>query len=272
MDMTWLDEKGCRLKGIIMSLGVHINRGTWDLVRHLNAGELALYSSMEKLSSGLKINRASDGPTVLVVSERLRAQIASLNQEVENLYNQGHQYEYASSTAMQLRSNLSDLQLVAVGASNEALNDEAMQAAYDSTAQNIVASYNHIVRTATYNGKPLFDGSEAALASVSALEGIDFSSPEAVAGSMEVIEQATRELDQVQIELGAMQKNQIDSQRASLETTKQNLVAAESRLRDADFVMEYTNFLAESVRMRMGVALLAHSRINAEAVLSMLDS
>lgn len=254
-----------------MGLGIRTNISAWDLVRRLNASELALYSSLEKLTSGLAINRASDGPAILIISERLRSQIASLEQQVENLSAQQHKYEYASSALMELRSHLTELRSLAIGAANEGGNDEAMQAAYDTTAQDIVAAYNQVIETAEYNGRPLFDGSTGSLADIPALSGIDLTSAASAEASISALDDAVRTLDHVQIDLGATQRHELAAQQRMLSITRQNLIAAESELRDTDFVMEWTNFLAESMRLRAGIALFAHSRLNAESVLLLLN-
>jgi flagellin len=255
-----------------MGIGIRIDMSALDLVRRLNASELALYSSMEKLSSGWKINRASDGPAVLVISERLRSQIASLGSELENLSAQQQEYGYASSVVMDLRADLLEVRSLALGAAHEGYNDPAMQGAYETAAQAAVDSYNQIASTAEYNGQKLFDGSEGSLATIRRLDGIDLSSASAAEASLEAIDRAVGELDRIQIDLGARQKNELEAQQRSLAITQQNLIAAESSLRDTDYALEYTNFVVEAMRMRAGVALWAHSRIAAHTVLSLLGS
>jgi flagellin len=255
-----------------MSIGVHVNIGAWDLVRRLNASELALYSAMEKLSSGLAINRASDGPATLIISEHLRTQIASLGQEIENLSAQQGKYQYASSALMEMRSQLTEARTLALGAANEGINDEAMQGAYDNAAQNIVTNYNRLIDTAQYNGRALFDGSEGSLVSLSELTGLDLSSAEAAEASVAAIDAAIAEIDQAQVDIGAAQENRLEAEQRSLAVAHQNLTAAESGLRDTDFALQWTNFLAESFRLRAGIALMAHARVSAETVLSLFDS
>lgn len=257
---------------IQMSLGIHIDISAWDLVRRLNASELALYSSMEKLSSGLAIKGASAGPAVLILSERLRAQVSSLGQEIENLSAQQHKYEFASATVLRLRADLSELRSLAIGAAHEGVNDPAMQTAYDTAARHAAEAYNQTIETAAYNGRALFDGSDESLALIHPIGEVDLSTAEAAESSLVLIDRAAKELDNVQIDLGATQKNDLDSEQRSLMITQQNLLAAESELRDTDYVREYTNFLAEAMRLRAGVALLAHSRVTAAAVLALLGT
>ena len=255
-----------------MSLGIQTNLGGWDLVRRLNAGELALYSSMEKLSSGWSINRASDGPAMLIISEHLRSQVASLGQEIENLSAQQGRYQYAQSTLMEMRGQLTEARTLAIGAANEGINDEAMQAAYDIAVQDIVENYNHMKETAQYNGRPLFDGSLESLADLSDLEGVDLSDMEAAQASIAEIDTAVAEIDRAQIDIGSTQTYELEAQQRSLAVARQNLTAAESSLRDTDYAIQWTNYIADSIRLQAGIALMAHTRLSAETILSLFDS
>lgn len=231
-----------------------------------------LLSSLEKLSSGLAINRASDNPAGLVISEQLRSRISSLNQEIENTSALINKYQTASSTVMEMRSHLTEMRTLAVAASNEGVNDEAAQSAYQTTADHLVSTYNRSLDLATYNGSHLLDGSESAVAEVSELENLDLSSAEAAAASIATIDEAISELDSVQGELGAIQANELESRRNSLEITSQNLQAAESMLRDTDYAKEYSSAVASIIQLRASVAMLAHSYVQADSILSMLEA
>ena len=84
---------------------------------------------------------------------------------------------------------------------------------------------------------------------------------------MDLIDAAERELNSAQVDIGSTVKNEFESERNSLRVSVQNLTAAESNLRDSDFVSEFTNFITESFKTRLGLVMLAHSKINAETVL-----
>jgi len=251
-------------------MGIRVNLNGWQIARQLHEGDRRLFSSMEKLASGLAINRASDGPAMLIISEQLRAQIASLDREIENLSMQEYKYEYASSSAMQLREKLTEMRSLAIGAANEGGNDETSQAAYDNAAQDIAASYNEAVDSAEYNGKKLFDGSADALTSISPLQGIDLSSAEGAVASVEKIDAAIAEVDQAQIEFGSSIRHEFQSQQASLAITRQNLIASESQIRDVDWAMEFSRFMAEQIQFRAGMALMAQAQLSSRMVLGLL--
>ncbi len=253
-----------------MGLGIRTDISAWDLVRRLNASELALYSSMERLTSGLAINRASDSPAILILSERLRAQTASLERQIENLAARQQKYECASSALMELRSHLTGLRSLALGAAGEGGHEPAMQAAYDTAAQNIVEAYNRVISCAEYNGRYLFDGATGSLAKLTTIR-IDLSAPAAAESAIAAIDSAVRQVDTVQIDVGAAQRRDLEAQQRMFTAARRDLVAAESELCGTDVAAEYTSFLAESIRLRAGLALLAHSRVTAESVLSLWD-
>jgi flagellin len=237
----------------------------------LNSSLRDLFRSAERLSSGLRINRASDDPAGLVISEQLRSRIASLNQEVENISAGINKYKTVSASVGELRSRLTELRSLAVAASNEAVNSEEAQAVYQNAAQDIMASYNFTVQNAEYNGSNTLDGSEGSLAAVDELTGIDLSSAEAAQISIGRIDEAIHELDEIQVELGSTQRHDLESRRLSLEIERENLIAAESQVRDADFGMEYVNLVAGMIRTRAAIAMVAHTALTGASIVNLFD-
>ena len=227
-------------------------------------------SSLERLSSGLLINSASDGPAQLVISERLRAQIGSLNQELENISAMVGKYKTASSYLGDLRSRLTDVRSLALAASNEGVNDEFAQEAYDMAATLTVESFNNLAQSASYNGHTLFDGSEFALANIPELTGVDLSSAATAQESIEIIDEAIAEVDAAHVEVGAAQKYDLESRRSSLEVTRQNLISAESQIRDLDFAREYSTMIAEKIKLQVGLSLLNQDFLNGAMILKLL--
>jgi len=235
----------------------------------ISTSYLNMQSSFMRLSSGLRINSAADSPAQLIISEQLRAQIGSLNQEIDNLSAMVGKYETASSYLSSLRSRLTDARTMALAATNEGFNDEAAQAAYNTAAGLTVESYNSMLQTASYNGRVLFDGSEGSLASLSQLEGIDLSSAEAAETSIALVDEAIAEIDSAQVEVGSSQKYDIEARRASLEITMQNLTAAESQIRDLDYAMEYSRLVAEQLRFQVGLSILSQQSFMGNTVLKL---
>ena len=228
-----------------------------------------VYSSvlreMERLSSGLTINRAADNPAGLVISEQLRSQIGTLNRELDNVESSINKYMSVSSTVSSLRTDLNELRDLALGASNSA-NEPATQTAFATAAGSLVSTYNRTIENDEYNNARTLDGSENSLANAPNLIGIDLSTPEAAVASITLIDDASAKLDQVQMSLGARQKNELQSERASLQVQRENLVAAESQLRDADMAQEYTRFVGSLLQTQAAMAMLSHNSISALTV------
>jgi len=255
-----------------MGLGIRTSRLALGIPGNVNTAMQNMYSSLEKLATGRRINRASDDPAGLVISEQLRARIASLNQEIENTSAQINKYQTASSAVGELRSQLTDLRTLAIGASNEGANDEAAQKAYADAADYIVAGFNRTIRTADYNGSGLLDGSEGSVAEISSLAAIDLSSAEAAETSLAAIEEKIAAVDSVQTELGSTEKYNLRSRRSSLETTVQNLEAARGSILDTDYALTYTNMITDMMVTRVSLAMLAHSQMTSYSVIKLLGS
>ena len=241
------------------------------LINSINRNFSGMFTSMERLSSGLRINRASDGPADLVISEQLRSRIASLQQEIENSLGQVSRYNTGQSAVMELRDHLTQLRSIAVSAANEGFNSKDAQDALNAEAQAIVGSFNDLKANAEFNGNKLLDGSEQALANISDLSSIDMSSASTAEDSVGVIDQAISQVDSVLVDIGSTQKYQLEAGIRSMEITKENLTAAESMIRDADLVTEYTNHLVSMFKMKVGLAMLAHSSLTADTTLSLFD-
>ncbi len=142
----------------------------------VNSAFAGMYKSLQKLSSGMKINSAADGPAQLIISEQFRTQIATLNQQIENTSMQIGKYSTASSTLSEMRSQLTEMRTLAIGAANEGGNSEAAQQAYADSASLLESNFNVTLNRAEYNGAVLFDGGEGSLANLTDLSGVDLSS------------------------------------------------------------------------------------------------
>ena len=255
-----------------MDFKINTNSNSMNFVRNINSSWSKLTNSIIKLSSGLRINSAKDGPATLVISEQLRSRIASLNQEIENIDSQIYKYQYASSTVGQLRSDLTELRSLAIGAANEGGNSETAQAAYQSSADSIVTNYNNTIKTADYNGSNILDGSYNSVASVNNLGNIDLSTAQSAQIAIEQIDQAIAEIDSVQTDLGAKQAYQLEPQKSTLEITKTNLIAAESGLRDLGYASEFTNMITEMFKLKAGIAIMAHYNMTSKSVIDLLST
>ncbi len=255
-----------------MSIRINQNQAGADAIRSINVSYRSLLKTMEKLSSGQRINRASDDPAGLVISEQMRAQIASLSREIQNTSLAIRKYNTADATISQLYSVLHGLRSMAVAAADDSAGDDAAREAYQAAAERAVANYNSIIETASFNDSQLLDGSEGSLAHVSTLDHIDLSTSDAASRTILRLEQALADLNRVQIDIGSCQKYDLEARRSSLEVTAQNLTAAESQIRDADFALGVVEMIRDEIKLKAGIALLAHANVTQRSVLSLMQS
>jgi len=255
-----------------MPMRINDNSGSVHGLYGLNRSYRDLLAAMEKLSSGLRINRASDDPAGLVISERMRSQIGSLNREIENTSLMIRKYNTADATISQLRTVLQGVRSMAVGAANSGFNDETAQAAYQSATDRAMENYNNIIDTAGFNNANLLDGSEGSLVDLSRLENIDLSDADGAAESLAYIDEQLSELDRAQVDIGSTQKYELEARRSNLEVTVANLTAAESQIRDADYVKVFSDMIQNEFKVKAGIALMAHANMNHRTVLSLLES
>lgn len=227
--------------------------------------------NMAKLVSGDRIFAAAEDPAGLVISEQLRSQIASLNAEIANLSSTSNKYTYAGSVLSEMHGQLVELRSLAVAASNDATNSPEAQAAYDRAAADLVARYNETVAESEYNGWKLLDGSEGSLANLSDLSTIDLTNAQSAQDSIASIESAMHEIEQSQVDLGSQRKYDLESHRAQLEVTRENLIASESGIRDADFASVYLDYVIEMIKARVGFAMQSYSRLSGVDVLKLLN-
>ncbi len=226
---------------------------------------------MNKLASGWKINSAADDPAGLVISETMRSQIASLNQEIENTSIAINKYQTADSALMQMRSDLTEIRSLAVGAANSGINDDAMQKAYQREADYLVQSYNSVIDTSSFGKQNLLDGSAASLTSVPKISKLDLSTPEAAENSIKAVDEEVSRLDEVMTNIGATQKNSLESHLSNLRVEVQNLSAAESQIRNTDYALEFANLLRNKLVVQSAVSLLSHGNLSPRLVLNLLN-
>ena len=143
-----------------MSLRVNTNVSAINTHRNLITNNTEQSKSMERLSSGMKINRGADGPASLVISERLRSQTAGLKQAIENSEAGVSLVQTAEAALDEVSSALITARQLAVHAANEAVNDEVMLKADQQELENILGTINRIAKNTQYGTKTLLDGSK----------------------------------------------------------------------------------------------------------------
>ncbi|MBT4640782.1 MAG: flagellin [Deltaproteobacteria bacterium] len=145
-----------------MSLRINHNVSAINSHRNLQANQSEMSKTLERLSSGLKINRASEGPASLVISEQMRAQIAGLNQAIDNSEMAVSLVQTAEANMNEISNLLTSVRQLAIHAANEGVNDEVMLEADQKEIENALATIDRISNQAQFGTKRLLDGSRGA--------------------------------------------------------------------------------------------------------------
>ncbi|MEZ6095625.1 MAG: flagellin [Pirellulaceae bacterium] len=140
-------------------LGLANNVGALNARHNLTRSSMDLNKSIERLSSGFKINRGSDGPAALVISEKQRAQIAGLRQAIDNTEKGVAVVQTAEGALNEINSLLTKVRSLALDSANAGVNDDDALAANQAEIDNALETITRIANNTQYGEKNLLDGS-----------------------------------------------------------------------------------------------------------------
>ena len=144
-----------------MSLKINNNIDALNGYRNLNKNTTAIGRSLERLSSGLRINRAADDAAGLVISEQLRAQIAGLNRGIANTETAVNMINTAEGSLDEMNTLLKKVRELSLAAANTAVNDVSQLQADQAELDNAILSITRIASTTQFGTKKLIDGTLA---------------------------------------------------------------------------------------------------------------
>ena len=273
-----------------MALVINTNIMSLNAQRNVSASNNDLATSMQRLSSGLRVNSAKDDAAGLFTIERMTADIRGLNQAARNAADGISLAQTAEAALGQVSENLQRIRELAVQASNGTVEDRTgLQAEVDLLAAEIV----RVVDAASFNGVQLLDGSattpvefqvgqdatdQIAISNVD----LDVSAANAYAVGFDVSTDANAaqaalttidaDIDLVsgsRATFGATQ-NRFESVISSVQSYAENLSASRSRIQDADFAAETANLTKTQIMQQAGIAMLAQANSAPQNVLSLL--
>jgi flagellin len=178
-----------------MSLRINHNIAALNTHRQLVTNDRMLSKSLEKLSSGMRINRAADQPAGLIISEQMRAQIAGLRQAVDNSETAISMVQTSEAALTEVTNLLTTMKQLAIHAANEGANDENMLRADQLELDNSLNTMDRITAEAAFGKKRLLDGTQAANG-VGIGQGLEFikASPETMSSPVEGYEVRVNDL------------------------------------------------------------------------------
>jgi flagellin len=278
-------------------MGLRINNNTeaTNAYRNLNNTQSSLSKSLERLSSGLRINRAADDAAGLSISENLKSQVNGFKVATSNAQDGISLIQTAEGALNETTNLLQRVRDLTVQASNTGAND---QAARDAIGREVTQSLNEIDRIASatvYGSKSLLDGSSSAGFTFHVgFDGGSYNAINVTVGKMSSaslglvtatvvgaitggtasaqltnIDAALKSVTKTRSDLGSYQ-NRLESTISNLGVAVENLSASQSRIRDTDMAAEMTNFSKQQILQQAGTAMLAQANQLPNGVLSLL--
>ena len=146
-----------------MSLGIANNVGALNAQNNLNRSQSNLNTSIERLSTGFRVNRGSDGPAALVISETQRAQISGLRTAIDNTERAVSVVQTAEGALGEINNLLVQVRSLAIDSANTGVNDENALAANQAEIANALETIDRISSNTQFGQRNLIDGSALSL-------------------------------------------------------------------------------------------------------------
>jgi len=270
-----------------MSLRIQTNVEAFNAHRNLTQTSDMLAKSMEKLSSGYRINRAADDAAGLAISEKLTSQIGGLDQAQRNAQDAVSLVQTAEGAMAEVHSMLQRVRDLAVEFNNGTLSTSDLASITSEVAQ-LCAEISQIGQDTSFNGIALLTGSASITFQVGANDGETLSvSAVQLFGSgssykvdsgifnfsgtvtLASIDAAIQGVSDARSTFGSVQ-NRIEHTLNNLANYEENLTAANSQIKDVDMASEMVNFTKLQVLQQAGTAMLAQANQSPQSVLSLL--
>jgi flagellin len=270
-----------------MSLRIQNNVEAFNAHRNLSGTEERLATSMERLSSGYRINRAADDAAGLAISERLRGQIGGLDQAQRNAQDAVSLVQTAEGSLTEVHAMLQRVRELAVQYKNGSLSTND-RTAIQSEVNQLASEIERIGSTAQFNGINLLNAAQTVSFQVGAQDGqvitVSLISLGATAGGVGVsyfqlsangasdiaeIDSAIDVVSSQRSQFGAIQ-NRLGYTLENAAIYQENLTASESRIRDVDMASEMVNFTKLQILQQAGTSMLAQANQSSAGVLTLL--
>jgi len=268
---------------------INHNIAALNTYRQLTSANNAQQSSMEKLSSGLRINRAGDDAAGLAISEKMRGQIRGLDMATKNAQDGISLIQTAEGALNETHAILQRMRELAVQGANDTNADDDRTAIQDELNQ-LMSEIDRIAETTEFNTKNLLGGSFSATFQIGANDGqtinlgisnmdttslfsnatnVSVDSNLLASAAISAIDDAIKFVSSQRSKLGAIQ-NRLDHTINNLSTSSENLTAAESRIRDVDMAKEMMEQTKNAILSQASQAMLAQANQMPQGVLQLL--
>jgi flagellin len=279
-----------------MTLSINTNIASIDAQRNLNASQSSLATSMQRLSSGLRVNSAKDDAAGLAIAERMNAQVRGMNVAVRNANDGISMSQTADGALAQVSNSLQRMRELAVqsrNATNSSSDKDSLNKEFSQLQQEIT----RVLGGTTFNGKHVLGSDAGSLdfqigANTTADDRVTVSTSDmtkdtkitavttgatidstASGGAIDTvinnIDAAIDDVNDTRAMFGATE-SRFDSVISNLQSSVENQSAAQSRIMDADFASETANMSRAQVLQQAGTAMIAQANQLPQQVLTLL--
>ncbi|MBN2722754.1 MAG: flagellin FliC [Deltaproteobacteria bacterium] len=281
-----------------MSVSIRTNIPSLNAQRNLATTQKNLDTSLSKLSSGLRVRNAADDAAGLAISEKMKAQIRSLNQAYRNAADGVSLIQTAEGALNEVHTIMDRLRELAIHGANEVLSDSDRSFLNDEF-QELVEEIDRIARVTEFNSHKLLDGSQMSGLQFQVGLGPDsddrltisippcrtsnmgtgtsflhIQSVSTVTGalqSLSVIDASIYDISETRAKLGAVQ-NRLTVTQNNLSSYAENLSAANSQIRDVDVAFQTAELTKDQILMQAGVSVLAQANQLPSNALSLIGN
>ena len=271
---------------------INHNIAALNTYRQLTTNTTNTNKALEKLSSGLRINKAGDDAAGLSISEKMRAQIRGLDQAARNAQDGISLIQTAEGALQEVHAILQRMRELAVQAANDTNADEDRDALQDEVTE-LAAELQRIMENTTFNTKEVLDGTIGTVnihvgadegqvmeldfstdginlsTVVTDMEGVDIGASGDYDAAITSIQAAIETVSAGRSLLGAYQ-NRLEHTINNLTNASENLTASESRIRDVDMAREMMEFTKNTILTQAAQAMLAQANQQPQSVLQLL--
>ena len=276
-----------------MGLRISTNTSSLNAMRAMAGTRAGLDRSLERLSSGNRINHSGDDAAGLAISENLRAQIRGLRQAKRNAQDGISLLQVSEGGLNEIANMLIRMRELGIQAASDTIGDTERQFV-DREFQSLKQEIDRIAQATSFNGTPLLNGragvfevqvgvrnnplvdrvvynGERADATVESLNlaGESVSTKPGAQMGLSAIDDALNRVSSIRADLGAIQ-NRMQSTIQNLAIADENLSAANSRIRDTDMAEEVSEMTKNNILMQAGVSVLGQANAMNQSALKLL--
>lgn len=276
-----------------MGLRINTNVTSLNAQRNMAGTRMHLDKTLERLSSGSRINHAGDDAAGLAISENLRAQVRGLRQAKRNAQDGISLIQVTEGGLNEVSNLLIRMRELAIQAASDTLG-ETERSFTDREFQSLKQEIDRIAQNTSFNGTPLLNGragvleiqvgthnnpmldrvaynGERADSSLEALNmaGESIASKPGAQMTLSKIDDALTRVNSIRADLGAIQ-NRLQSTINNISISDENLSAAQSRIRDADMAEEASELTKSNILLQAGISVLGQANSTSQAALKLL--